>query len=225
MANRTIRTRTTPIPNTLSPRRPKRTRGGMNRMPESGTRRDFYRFDATPFYAERGWLLGGGAVGGKAKGLAFAHRALSAGPLSGSVLLPPVTLVVGSEVFLGFIDDNDMEKLQARASRYKSLVENFSRRYNLSTELVYAIIHSESDFSPTLVSNKSAMGLMQVVPDTANDEVHRYLYGHMGDVGFEEACKRAAFITPVPGGVGPLTVTMLMKNLIRAYEWQKRNEK
>ena len=81
----------------------------MNRMPESGTRRDFYRFDATPFYAERGWLLGGGAVGGKAKGLAFAHRALSAGPLSGSVLLPPVTLVVGSEVFLGFIDDNDME--------------------------------------------------------------------------------------------------------------------
>ena len=109
MANRTIRTRTTPIPNTLSPRRPKRTRGGMNRMPESGTRRDFYRFDATPFYAERGWLLGGGAVGGKAKGLAFAHRALSAGPLSGSVLLPPVTLVVGSEVFLGFIDDNDME--------------------------------------------------------------------------------------------------------------------
>ena len=88
--------------------------------------------------------------------------------------------------YVGDIDDNDMEKLQARASRYKGLVENFSRRYNLSTELVYAIIHSESDFSPTLVSNKSAMGLMQVVPDTANDEVHRYLYGHMGDVGFED---------------------------------------
>ena len=84
------------------------------------------------------------------------------------------------------IDDNDIEKLHARARRYQSLVENFARRYNISTELLYAIIHSESDFSPTLVSNKSAMGLMQVVPDTANDEVSRFLYGRMGDVGFEE---------------------------------------
>lgn len=84
------------------------------------------------------------------------------------------------------IDDNDIEKLHARARRYQNLVETFARRYNISTELLYAIIHSESDFSPTLVSNKSAMGLMQVVPDTANDEVSRYLYGRMGDVGFEE---------------------------------------
>lgn len=43
----------------------------------------------------------------------------------------------------------------------------------------------------------------------------------VGDVDFEAAKKRAAFITPVPGGVGPLTVTMLMKNLLIAYEWQK----
>ena len=88
--------------------------------------------------------------------------------------------------FVGDRDDNNMDLLQARARRYQSLVENFSNRYNLSIELVYAIIHSESDFSPTLVSNKSAMGLMQVVPDTANDEVHRYLYGSTGDMGFEE---------------------------------------
>ena len=43
----------------------------------------------------------------------------------------------------------------------------------------------------------------------------------VGDVEFEEAKKRAGFITPVPGGIGPLTVTMLMKNLIIAYRWQK----
>ena len=42
-----------------------------------------------------------------------------------------------------------------------------------------------------------------------------------GGVEFEEAKKRAAFITPVPGGVGPLTVTMLMKNLVIAYRWQR----
>ncbi len=42
-----------------------------------------------------------------------------------------------------------------------------------------------------------------------------------GDVEFEEAKKRASFITPVPGGVGPLTTTMLMQNLIHACKWQK----
>jgi methylenetetrahydrofolate dehydrogenase (NADP+)/methenyltetrahydrofolate cyclohydrolase len=36
----------------------------------------------------------------------------------------------------------------------------------------------------------------------------------VGDVEFETAEKRAAYITPVPGGVGPLTVTMLMRNLV-----------
>lgn len=76
--------------------------------------------------------------------------------------------------------------LFARARRYRQLVENFARRYNLSTELVYAIIHSESDFSPGLISDKSAMGLMQLLPSTASDEVHRFLYGRRGDVSFAE---------------------------------------
>ena len=39
-----------------------------------------------------------------------------------------------------------------------------------------------------------------------------------GDVDFETARKRAAYITPVPGGVGPMTVITLMKNLIQIYE-------
>lgn len=42
----------------------------------------------------------------------------------------------------------------------------------------------------------------------------------VGDVGFEEASKRAAYITPVPGGVGPLTVTMLMRNTVEAFKIQ-----
>ena len=73
-----------------------------------------------------------------------------------------------------------------KAHRYQELVENFSRRYNLNTALVYAIIHSESDFSPTLVSGKSAMGLMQLLPSTASGEVHRFLYGRRGNIGFDD---------------------------------------
>lgn len=37
-----------------------------------------------------------------------------------------------------------------------------------------------------------------------------------GDVDFEECEKKASFITPVPGGVGPMTITMLMKNTLTA---------
>jgi methylenetetrahydrofolate dehydrogenase (NADP+)/methenyltetrahydrofolate cyclohydrolase len=43
----------------------------------------------------------------------------------------------------------------------------------------------------------------------------------VGDVEFEPARKRAAFITPVPGGVGPLTTMTLMENLIRVFKIQK----
>jgi len=37
-----------------------------------------------------------------------------------------------------------------------------------------------------------------------------------GDVVFEEVVKKAAFITPVPGGVGPVTIAMLLANLVEA---------
>lgn len=40
----------------------------------------------------------------------------------------------------------------------------------------------------------------------------------VGDVDFDEAVKRAAFITPVPGGVGPMTVATLIQNTLQACE-------
>jgi 5,10-methylene-tetrahydrofolate dehydrogenase/methenyl tetrahydrofolate cyclohydrolase len=42
----------------------------------------------------------------------------------------------------------------------------------------------------------------------------------VGDVNFEEAKEIAGFITPVPGGVGPMTIAMLMKNTLKAAEIQ-----
>lgn len=46
-----------------------------------------------------------------------------------------------------------------------------------------------------------------------------------GDVEFNEAKKRAAFITPVPGGVGPMTVAMLLTNTVHAWEAAYLGEK
>ena len=42
----------------------------------------------------------------------------------------------------------------------------------------------------------------------------------VGDVDFEEAEKIASFITPVPGGVGPMTIAMLMSNVVKACKEQ-----
>ena len=42
----------------------------------------------------------------------------------------------------------------------------------------------------------------------------------VGDIEFDKAQERASYITPVPGGVGPLTVAMLMKNLVVSYKQQ-----
>lgn len=39
-----------------------------------------------------------------------------------------------------------------------------------------------------------------------------------GDVCYDEVEKKASFITPVPGGVGPMTITMLLENTVRAVE-------
>ena len=42
----------------------------------------------------------------------------------------------------------------------------------------------------------------------------------VGDVAFEEVAAKTSFITPVPGGVGPMTIAMLMVNTVNAARWQ-----
>jgi methylenetetrahydrofolate dehydrogenase (NADP+)/methenyltetrahydrofolate cyclohydrolase len=58
-----------------------------------------------------------------------------------------------------------------------------------------------------------------VVIDVGVNEVGRTPEGKRilkGDVAFDEAVQVASAITPVPGGVGPMTITMLMKNTVKA---------
>ena len=43
-----------------------------------------------------------------------------------------------------------------------------------------------------------------------------------GDVDFENVSKKASYITPVPGGVGPMTIAMLMNNVVKAAKMQNK---
>ena len=80
----------------------------------------------------------------------------------------------------------DGEQLFYRAQRYKALVARFAERYKIKTELVYAIIHNESNFQPGTISSRQAMGLMQLLPSTAGGEVHKFLHGRAGELDTEE---------------------------------------
>lgn len=52
--------------------------------------------------------------------------------------------------------------------------------------------------------------------------IHRMENGKLcGDVDFDDVKDHTSFITPVPGGVGPMTIAMLMKNCVYALELQK----
>ncbi len=56
------------------------------------------------------------------------------------------------------------------------------------------------------------------VPDATKASGYRLA----GDVDFESVSKKASFITPVPGGVGPMTIAMLLKNTLLARERQNK---
>ena len=55
------------------------------------------------------------------------------------------------------------------------------------------------------------------------DDSEKRGYRIVGDVAYDEILEKASFITPVPGGVGPMTVTMLLANVVRAAQQHRRN--
>ena len=68
---------------------------------------------------------------------------------------------------------------------------------------------------------KPGAAVIDVGINSKPDATKKSGYRLVGDVNFEEAREVAGFITPVPGGVGPMTIAMLMKNTLRAAQIQQ----
>lgn len=72
----------------------------------------------------------------------------------------------------------------------------------------------------------SAVGIPNLVKNVKNDAIvidvgiNRTENGLCGDVEYETASKNAGYITPVPGGVGPMTIAMLMENTLELFKLQ-----
>jgi len=67
---------------------------------------------------------------------------------------------------------------------------------------------------------KAGAAVIDVGINSKPDASKKSGYRLVGDVNFEEVKEVAGWITPVPGGVGPMTIAMLMKNTLRAAELQ-----
>lgn len=63
---------------------------------------------------------------------------------------------------------------------------------------------------------KEGVVVIDVGITRVTDENHPKGYVIKGDVDFEQVSKKASYITPVPGGVGPMTIAMLLKNTLLA---------
>lgn len=76
-------------------------------------------------------------------------------------------------------------QFSSQAGKYRPFVSRYAEKYGLASSLVLAIMHTESDFNPYAVSQSQAVGLMQIVPGTAGNEVYRYLMGTQGTPSLE----------------------------------------
>jgi methylenetetrahydrofolate dehydrogenase (NADP+)/methenyltetrahydrofolate cyclohydrolase len=65
---------------------------------------------------------------------------------------------------------------------------------------------------------KEGVAVIDVGINRVEDATKKRGYRLVGDVEFEAVAAKSSHITPVPGGVGPMTVAMLMHNTLRAFK-------
>jgi membrane-bound lytic murein transglycosylase C len=109
------------------------------------------------------------------------------------------------------------DHMQVRAAKFKPVVEAAAKRFGLSRTLIYAIIRVESDFNPYAINTVPAVGLMQVVPQTAGADVQEFLTGKRGEpskaflfepennVLYGSAYLNILFTRHLPGVVDPVS--------------------
>ena len=75
-------------------------------------------------------------------------------------------------VFLGLFKDKILKIIYPRT--YKEIVEVYAKEYNVEENLVLAVIKAESNFDENAVSHREAIGLMQIMEETAKDVAQKY---------------------------------------------------
>jgi methylenetetrahydrofolate dehydrogenase (NADP+)/methenyltetrahydrofolate cyclohydrolase len=87
--------------------------------------------------------------------------------------------------------------------------------YTKQADILVAAIGSPEFVKAEMV--KEGVVVVDVGINRVEDSTRPKGYRVVGDVKFDEVSEKASFITPVPGGVGPMTIAMLLKNTYEAF--------
>jgi len=88
-------------------------------------------------------------------------------------------------------------------------------------DIIIAAIGKTEFVTADMVKDEAVV--IDVGVNRVEDSSKKKGYRLVGDVAFEEVEKKASYITPVPGGVGPMTIAMLMQNAVKACERQNKS--
>ena len=90
------------------------------------------------------------------------------------------------------------------------------KKHTLNADILIAAIGRPHFVSEDMV--RTGATVIGVGINRIPDETRKSGYRLVGGVDFEKVAPKTSYITPVPGGVGPMTVAMLMSNTVKAYE-------
>ncbi len=96
-------------------------------------------------------------------------------------------------------------------SRTKNLKEEIKR-----ADILIAAIGIANFITKDMI--KEGAVILDVGINSVEDSSKKRGYRLVGDVDFEDVAEKCSFITPVPGGVGPMTVTALLMNTLKSYK-------
>lgn len=119
------------------------------------------------------------------------------------------SLIVGKPAALLLMSKNLNATVTLCHSRTSDLAENLRR-----ADIVVAALGKPRFITAEMV--KPGAVVIDVGINRVPDATRKSGYRLVGDVDFENIAPKCSFITPVPGGVGPMTVAMLMKNTLAA---------
>ena len=87
--------------------------------------------------------------------------------------------------------------------------------YTMQADILIAAMGSPQFVKADMV--KDGVVVIDVGINRVEDSSAKKGYRVVGDVDFDEVSKKASYITPVPGGVGPMTIAMLLKNTYEGF--------
>ncbi len=128
-------------------------------------------------------------------------------------------VVVGRSNIVGKPIANIMLQKAEGANSIVTIVHSAAKDisyYTNQADILIAAIGKAEMIKADMV--KDGVAVIDVGINRIDDSTKAKGYRIVGDVDFENVSKKASFITPVPGGVGPMTIAMLLSNTYKAYK-------